>query len=38
VEVQKSAMEFLALIKKFDFEEFFNLYSLVDQSAKEIKD
>jgi polynucleotide 5'-kinase involved in rRNA processing len=37
-EIQKTTTEFLSSIKKFDLEEFFNLYSLVDESAKEIKD
>jgi ABC-type glutathione transport system ATPase component len=37
-EIQKTAIELIASIKKFDFEEFFHLFSLVDESAKEIKD
>jgi polynucleotide 5'-kinase involved in rRNA processing len=31
-------MELLDSIKKFNFEEFFHLNSLVDESVKEIKD
>jgi hypothetical protein len=30
-EIQKAATELLATIKKFDFEEFFHLYSLFDE-------
>jgi ABC-type sugar transport system ATPase subunit len=37
-EIQKSATDFLSSIKKFDFEDFFKLYSLVDESAKKIED
>jgi hypothetical protein len=33
-EIQKAATELLASIKKFDFEEFFHLHSLVDEVAK----
>jgi ABC-type sugar transport system ATPase subunit len=31
-------MDFLSSIKKFDFEDFFELYTLVDESALKIKD
>jgi predicted GTPase len=37
-EIQKTATDLIASIKKFDFQEFFHLYSLVDETAKEIKD
>jgi ABC-type multidrug transport system ATPase subunit len=37
-EIQKAATELLTSIKKFDFEEFFHLHSLVDEVAKEIRD
>ncbi len=36
-EIQKSATDFLSSLKKFDFEDFFELYSLVDESAEKIK-